>query len=162
MSGTAEGYDKDPNFASQFPQFGSLQKTNTDANDKKSPKAPSKDEGKGNYAKSQKTEKPASTFDAQTLDNLKTKGFLIWSGEGNPPDCPVRVKFNNRQGKERICMAFVCQGAACRYGKNCHFVHLANPRSLTEAEKAKLDEFVNATANLNYAQAPITTGTTFT
>jgi hypothetical protein len=51
MSGTAEGYDKIPNFASQFPQFGSLQKTNTDANDKKSPKTPTKDEGKGTFAK---------------------------------------------------------------------------------------------------------------
>jgi hypothetical protein len=165
MSGTAEGYDKIPNFASQFPQLDTLQKANINANEKKSSaKTPAKEDGKGNSAtKSQKTDKQSSpTIDTQTLDNLKTKGFLIWSGEGNPPDCPVRIKFSNRQGKERICMAFVCQGAACKYGKKCHFVHLANPRSLTEAEKAKLDEFVNAQANLKYAKAPVTTGTNST
>jgi hypothetical protein len=161
MSGSAEGYDKIPNFASQFPQLDALQKAKAETTEKKSNKTPALSEsGKGNNSKLQKSEKQPFETNTQALDNLKTKGFLIWSGDGNPPDCPIRIKFNNREGKERICMPFVCQGAACKYGRKCHFVHLTNPRSLTDVDRAKLDEFVNANPNLKYAQAPSSNGTT--
>jgi hypothetical protein len=47
--------------------------------------------------------------------------------------------------KERICTAFVSQGAACKYGRKCQHVHLVHLKVLSDVEKAKMDEFVNAT-----------------
>jgi hypothetical protein len=44
------------------------------------------------------------------------------------------------------------QGAACRFGNSCHFVHLASPKNLSEEDKAKLDEFVNDHPQLTYAE----------
>jgi hypothetical protein len=165
MRGTATGYDHIPPFANHFPQL----KLNTDvnggavstsSNTQPTPKKTNSEtanSGKGGpNPKQPKNDKTSpskdSTFDAQKFEANKGKGFLIWTGEGNPPACSVRVQGPGKKGKERLCSAFMSQGAACRFGNSCHFVHLASPKNLSEEDKAKLDEFVNDHPQLTYAE----------
>jgi hypothetical protein len=134
MRSTATGYNHIPPFADRFPQLklsidantGSVSpSTGTKATPKKA-NSENANSGKGGPTQKQpKNDKTSpskdSVVDAQTLEANKGKGFLIWTGNGNPPDCSVRIQGPGKKGKERLCSAFMCQGAACRFGKKLPF-----------------------------------------
>jgi hypothetical protein len=99
MRGTATGYDHIPPFANHFPQLKITTESST-SNTKTTPKKANSENansGKGGPTQKQpKNDKTSpskdSVVDAQTLEANKGKGFLIWTGDGTPPDCSVRVQ----------------------------------------------------------------------
>jgi hypothetical protein len=156
--GSPAGLDHVPVFADVFPQL-ELNKNKkdhaTDLGIKKqaNKEKPTPDQQRGRDAiKMQRNEKPGDTTNQQQSVELQKKGFLVWSGQGEPPECPVRIKLKNMATKERICTSFISQGAACKYGRKCQHVHLVHLKVLNDAEKAKMDEFVNTTQGLAYAE----------
>ena len=50
-----------------------------------------------------------------------------------------------------ICINYAMVGRACRNGNNCRHIHLQNYRDVPEESQGRLTEWVNGTANLEWA-----------
>jgi hypothetical protein len=156
--GSPSGLDHIPVFADIFPQLELNKSMKDGATNQENKKQANKekttpDQQKGrDSVKMQRLDKPRDATNQQQSVEIQKKGFLVWTGQGEPPECPVRIKLRNMATKERICTAFVSQGTACKYGRKCQHVHLVHVKVLSDVEKAKMDEFVKATQGLAYAE----------
>ena len=85
---------------------------------------------------------------AAASDVAKTKGFLVWSGKGNPPQLEVFYDYNGRNA--RLCAPFICRGAACPR-KTCSSHHPASVNALPQAQREVLAKTVSITDGLEFA-----------
>jgi hypothetical protein len=112
MRGTATGYDHIPPFADRSPQLKLTTDASASAVSQSSAKAATKkvnsenaNLGKGGQTSKQpKNDKTSlskdSALDARMFEETNIgKGFLVWTGEGNPPEYSVRVQGPGKKGK---------------------------------------------------------------
>lgn len=84
-------------------------------------------------------------------DLAKSKGFLIWSGDGKAPFINVFAKLSGMPNEERICNQFVMQGRFCPYGKSCRAAHPGTFAALPGQAKTDLISMVHKTKGLDFA-----------
>ena len=74
-------------------------------------KKPAAKEGAG--IKKKNEQRDVNTTASQRED-LKAKGFLVWTGSPRmPPMCPVYAKLPGMRNEERICLLFCAKGCSC-------------------------------------------------
>ena len=109
------------------------------------------DHVKANSKRSRTDDKPGESRDkrqAAASDIAKTKGFLVWSGPGNPPQLEVFYDHSGRNA--RLCAPFICQGAACPR-KHCTSHHPTSVNGMPQKAREHLTKTVSVTDGLEFA-----------
>jgi hypothetical protein len=78
------------------------------------------------------------------------KGFLVWTGKGRLPQCPVYAPTKDGKTKERCCMFFSTHEHTCRR-RPCGQAHITRFEALTPDEQKEMNRFVAQTDGLDYA-----------
>ena len=85
-------------------------------------------------------------------DADKKKGFLVWSGHGFPPRCPVLWKADGATTSERLCINFAAQGLHCKFGASCKQHHASTLSKLPPDAQKSCMKFVDKTKGLEFVE----------
>jgi hypothetical protein len=85
------------------------------------------------------------------LDDQKRKGIAIWTGQGSPPPCNIHYKKEGSRSAENLCLDFVAQNLACRFGARCQKHHVSQLASMPPEAQTKFCAYVQATPNFAFA-----------
>jgi hypothetical protein len=86
---------------------------------------------------------------AEKNEANKAKGFLVWSGTGFPPKCPVTLKGPTDATVKYICVSFMSQGLFCPHQK-CRQMHYAAFEKIPQDKRTEFDTYVKNTTGLTY------------
>lgn len=111
---------------------------------------------KGKEGKDNKQRKPKDTHNSDN-DPAKQVGFLIYTGPHNKrfpfPKILLQKKHDDpSQGMTNICMSYLLQGRACKFGKECNNKHLDAFTDIPADQQTDFVQYVQGTDDLDFVQ----------
>jgi hypothetical protein len=76
------------------------------------------------------------------------RGFLTWTGAGNPPNIQTLFKLGNKN--ERLCQHFACKGFRCTNGRTCPQHHVDGIMKVPENQRKQIIEKIKKTQGYSF------------